>query len=88
MCAVFWLAIFVVCSTVISGKTPGRQFLQGFLVSLLNSVRITAAHILLSGSYIAGHPKEAIDDGEHASYQFTAPYDADDRASSRGGVRG
>ena len=55
----FWLAIFVVCAVLIARKASGKYFLHGFLVSLLNSVWITGAHILWFGSYIARHPKEA-----------------------------
>lgn len=56
---VLWLAIFVICAALIARKAPGKYFLHGFLVSLLNSVWITATHMLLFDSYIIRHPKEA-----------------------------
>jgi hypothetical protein len=56
---VFWLAIFVVCAYVIAKKAPGKLFLHGFLVSLVNSVWITGAHIALVSSYLPRHPNEA-----------------------------
>jgi hypothetical protein len=55
----FWLAIFVVCAVVIARRAPGRYFLHGFLVSMLNSVWITTAHILLFESYLSRHAQEA-----------------------------
>jgi hypothetical protein len=56
---VFWLGIFVVCAALIARRASGKYFLHGFLVSMLNSVWITGAHVLLADSYIARHPKEA-----------------------------
>lgn len=56
---VFWLAIFVVCAALIARKASAKYFLHGFLVSMLNSVWMTAAHVLLFDSYVARHPNEA-----------------------------
>jgi hypothetical protein len=55
---IFWLAIFIVCALVIAKKAPGKLFLHGFLVSLVNSVWITGAHIALVDSYLPRHPNE------------------------------
>ena len=55
----FWLAIFAVCAYVIATKAPGQYFLHGLMVSIVNSVWITAAHVLLFDQYIARHAKEA-----------------------------
>jgi hypothetical protein len=54
-----WLAIFIVCAVIIAKRQTGRPFLHGLFVSLLNSVWITSAHVLLFDSYIASHPEEA-----------------------------
>ena len=56
---IFWLAIFVVCAYVIAIRCSRRYFLHGLLVSLVNSIWITASHILLFERYIASHAKEA-----------------------------
>ena len=56
---IFWLAIFVVCAYVIAKRAPGKLFLHGFLVSLVNCVWITGAHIALFDSYLARHANEA-----------------------------
>ena len=56
---IVWLAIFLVCAYVIAKKAPGRFFLHGFLVSLVNSVWITGAHVALAGPYLARHANEA-----------------------------
>ena len=56
---VFWLAIFLVCAYLIAKRARGRFFLHGFLVSVVNSVWITSAHVLLFESYIARHAQEA-----------------------------
>jgi hypothetical protein len=56
---IFWLAIFVTCAYLIAKKAPGKFFLHGFLVSLVNCFWITTAHIVLADSYLARHPNEA-----------------------------
>ena len=56
---IFWLVIFVVCAYFIAKRSGGRYFLHGLLVSLVNSVWITTAHVALFGSYVANHQKEA-----------------------------
>lgn len=55
----FWLAIFVICAIIIAKKAPSRPFLHGLLTSLLNSVWITGAHVLLFDAYVANHAREA-----------------------------
>ncbi|HEX7905328.1 MAG TPA: hypothetical protein VF487_15755 [Chitinophagaceae bacterium] len=54
-----WLAIFIICAYLIAKNCSSRYFLHGLLVSLLNAVWITAAHIFLFDTYIANHAKEA-----------------------------
>jgi hypothetical protein len=56
---IFWLVIFVVCAVVIARQTTERRFLHGFLVSLVNCVWITGAHVLFADSYLAHHANEA-----------------------------
>jgi hypothetical protein len=55
----FWLAIFVVCAYVIARRAPGRFFLHGLMVGIVNSVWITSAHLLFFDQYVANHPQEA-----------------------------
>lgn len=55
----FWLVIFIVCAYVIARRAPGRYFLHGLMVSIVNSVWITAAHVVLFDTYVANHPQEA-----------------------------
>jgi len=55
----FWLVIFILCAYLIARKAPGRYFLHGFLVSLMNCVWVTAAHVLLFDQYISRHAEEA-----------------------------
>src|SRR5258708_26829226 len=55
----FWLVIFVVCAYVIATKAPGRYFLHGLMTSIVNSIWITAAHVILFDTYVANHPREA-----------------------------
>ena len=54
----FWLAIFIVCAYLIAKNAPGRFFLHGLLTSLVNSVWITGAHVLLFNTYIVKHSME------------------------------
>jgi hypothetical protein len=55
----FWLVIFLISAWVIAKRSPGRYFLHGLAVSLVNSLWITATHVLLFDSYIARHEEEA-----------------------------
>jgi hypothetical protein len=55
---IFWLAIFGVCAFVIAKRAPGRPFVHGLSVSLVNCFWITSAHILLADSYLPRHPNE------------------------------
>ena len=54
-----WLAIFILCASLIAKNCTSKFFLHGLYVSLLNAVWITAVHILLFNTYISNHPKEA-----------------------------
>ena len=54
----FWLGILLVCAVIIAKRAPGKYFLHGLCVSLVNSVWITGAHIALYDKYVAGHAKE------------------------------
>jgi hypothetical protein len=55
----FWLPIFIFCAVVIARAGVPKPFLHGFLVSLVNCVWITTAHILLVDTYLANHAEEA-----------------------------
>jgi hypothetical protein len=52
---VFWLVIFVFCAWVIAKAAPGKYFLHGFLVSMVNCVWITAVHIFFRNTYVLNH---------------------------------
>jgi hypothetical protein len=56
---IFWLVIFAFCAWVIAKACSGKYFLHGFLVSIVNSVWITIAHILFRATYLAHHPQVA-----------------------------
>jgi hypothetical protein len=55
----FWLVIFALCAYIIAYRVSGRFFVHGLLLSVVNSIWITASHILLFDRYIARHPEEA-----------------------------
>jgi hypothetical protein len=55
----FWLVIFLVCAYVIATKAPGKYFLHGLMTSLVNSIWITATHVILFNAYVANHAQEA-----------------------------
>ena len=54
----FWLIIFIFCAYTIAKHCSGKFFMHGFMVSLVNSVWITAVHILFFETYIANHPDQ------------------------------
>lgn len=53
-----WGGIFVISAYFIAKECADRLFLHGLLVSMANSVWITATHILLFDRYVANHPEE------------------------------
>jgi hypothetical protein len=55
----FWLVIFVVCAYYVGKKASGKFFWHGFLISLVNCVWITSAHIIFVSTYLANHLQEA-----------------------------
>jgi hypothetical protein len=55
----FWLVIFVICAFMIAARNSVKYFLHGLLVGIVNSVWITASHILMFDRYIANHAQEA-----------------------------
>jgi len=55
----FWLVIFLASAYFIAKNCHGKYFLNGFMVSIINCVWITSAHIILFQSYIANHLDEA-----------------------------
>jgi uncharacterized membrane protein len=55
----FWLVIFIFCAIVIAKVCAGKYFLHGFMVSIVNSVWITAVHIAFRNTYVANHPQMA-----------------------------
>lgn len=54
-----WFVIFLICAYIIAKKRTDRHFLHGWFVSIVNSVWITAAHILFFDQYLPNHPQEA-----------------------------
>ena len=52
-----WLAIFLICSYLIAKYAPGKYFLHGLMVSIFNSIWITAAHMVFFNDYVASHPE-------------------------------
>jgi hypothetical protein len=53
-----WLGVFVVCAVIIARAAPGRFFLHGLCVSLVNAVWITGSHVALYDTYITTHAQE------------------------------
>src|SRR3982751_3672757 len=53
----FWLAIFLVCAFCVARYAPGKFFLHGLLISIVNSLWITAIHTSLFYSYLPNHPE-------------------------------
>lgn len=55
----FWLVIFIICAFVIARRVPLRAFLHGFLLGIVNSVWVTAAHVVFYNHYLASHAMES-----------------------------
>lgn len=55
----FWLVIFALCAYIIVKNCNGRYFLHGFLLSIANSIWITAVHVAFFQTYMHNHPDMA-----------------------------
>lgn len=55
---VIWLGIFVYCAYMVAQQAPGKHFLHGFLISMVNCIWVTSAHIIFFADYAATHPEE------------------------------
>jgi hypothetical protein len=55
----FWIAIFIFCAYVIAKTCQSKYFLNGFFVSLVNCIWITAAHLIFYSTYVTNHPSAA-----------------------------
>jgi uncharacterized membrane protein len=51
----FWLMAFIFSAFVIAKVAPGKYFLHGFLVAMVNSIWITLVHLYFYNSYAANH---------------------------------
>src|SRR5712691_955313 len=52
-----WLAIFIIYAWLIAKRAPGKYFLHGFLVSIVNSAWITAMHATFFSIYAKNNPQ-------------------------------
>jgi hypothetical protein len=55
---IFWLIIFCIAAYFIAKKAPGKYFLHGFVLSLLNCIWVTSAHVIFFSTYAANHAQE------------------------------
>lgn len=55
----FWLVIFIFCAYVIAKVCTRMYFWNGFFVSMVNCIWITAVHIYFKHTYEAHHPDMA-----------------------------
>lgn len=58
LAALLWIAIFFVTSILIARRAPGRFFLHGFLVGLINWFWVTASHVAFHAAYLAHHASD------------------------------
>ncbi|WP_448700905.1 hypothetical protein ACFGVR_02460 [Mucilaginibacter sp. AW1-3] len=52
---VFWLVIFLGCAYIIAKVCKQKYFMQGFWVSMFNSLWITIAHFIFFTTYASNH---------------------------------
>ncbi len=53
---VSWLIIYIICAWLIAKNAPGKYFLHGFLLSLVNCVWITGVHVALYSTFMLNNP--------------------------------
>jgi hypothetical protein len=56
---ILWLVIFIICSWLIAKEADRFYFWHGFVLSLINCIYITGAHIIFYSTYIANHAEMA-----------------------------
>ena len=54
---VLWPAIFIIYAWIIAIRAPGKYFLHGFLVSIVNSIWITTIHLAFFSMYGKNNPQ-------------------------------
>ncbi len=54
---VLWLIIFLIYAWAIATRAPGKYFLHGFLISVVNSIWITILHVTFFDMYIKNNPQ-------------------------------
>ena len=54
---ILWLVIFIIYAWLIATRAPGKYFLHGFLVSVANSIWITAIHTTFFTMYAKNNPQ-------------------------------
>jgi hypothetical protein len=53
--AIVWLIIFIIYAVIIVKQTPGRYFIQAFIVSVIDGVWIGIIHAIFVSTYLANH---------------------------------
>ena len=53
-----WLAVVLACAFLVARLAPGKFFLHGLLVGLLNWVWVTASHVLLFAAWSSRHAQD------------------------------
>ena len=53
-----WIIIFIFCAYMIAKHCSGKFFMHGFMVSVVNSIWITAIHVLFFQTYMTNHPDQ------------------------------
>lgn len=70
---VFWVVIFIFCSTVIAKVCTDKYFLHGFFTGLVNCIWIIAVHVCFYPKYIIGHKQVEIMAGKMPESFSTHP---------------
>jgi hypothetical protein len=54
---IFWIAILLISAFIIARNAPGKYFLHGFMVCIVNCIWITIVHISFYNTYVQNHPQ-------------------------------
>ncbi len=53
----FWIVVFILSAYLIAKYAPGKYFMHGFLVALVNCIWVTAAQVINFDTYVYNHPE-------------------------------
>lgn len=72
----FWLVIYLFCAYVIARVCTSKYFFNGFMVSVINCIWVTAVQIIFCVAYMKAHPDRSPANMHLPAAMFNHPREA------------